>query len=91
MASSWQAFSCLEHGLHGAGPHLVVLPSAGMPLPPDGPGGRWELVQVPDPSRSAGAAPAGVLGQRREQPQLTGLGAGEGLLAGVPGIGEHGV
>jgi hypothetical protein len=34
--------------------------------------------------------PAGVLGQRHEQPQLADVGAGKVLLAGVPGIGEHG-
>ena len=33
---------------------------------------------------------AGVLGQRREEPQAIRVGAGEVLLAGVPGVGEHG-
>jgi hypothetical protein len=36
------------------------------------------------------AAPGGVFGQGREQPQATGVGAGEVLLAEVTGIGEHG-
>jgi hypothetical protein len=36
------------------------------------------------------ARPAGVFGQRREEPQLVLVGAGEALLAYVSGIGEHG-
>jgi hypothetical protein len=32
-----------------------------------------------------------VFGQRREQPQAADVGAGEVLLADVPGVGEHGM
>jgi hypothetical protein len=49
-------------------------------------GGRI-LVQVPGPLRSTPARPAGVFGQRREQPQLVLVGAGEVLLADVAGVG----
>jgi hypothetical protein len=49
-----------------------------------------ELVEVPGPFRSAGALPAGVFGQRRQQPQPAGVGAGEVVLPDVTGVGEHG-
>ena len=39
---------------------------------------------------SGRAGPAGVFGRRREQPQFVLVGAGEVLLADVPGTGEHG-
>ena len=42
------------------------------------------------PLRCAGAVPAGVFGQRCQQPQPVGVGAGEGFLADVTGVGEHG-
>jgi hypothetical protein len=61
-----------------------------MPQPPPGPGGGRKPVKVPGPLRRAGVAPAGVFGQRREQPQAAGVGAGEGLLAGVTGAGQDG-
>ena len=61
-----------------------------MPQAAGGAGGGRILVQLPGSVGLAPAGPGGVFGQRREQPQLTGVGAGEGLLAGVPGIGEHG-
>ena len=57
-------------------------------------GGGRILAEVPGPSGSAVAAPARVLarvlGQRREEPQAVGVGAGEVLLADVTGVGEHG-
>jgi len=78
-----------DHRFHGAGPHPVVLPAAGMLQAPPGAGGGRELVQVPGPLGSADAAAAGVFGQRREKPQAAGAGAGEALLADVTGAGEH--
>jgi len=79
-----------EHRFHGAGPHPVVLPAAGMLQAPPGAGGGREPVQVPGPLRGADAAADGVFGQRREKPQAVGAGTGEARLAGVPGVGEHG-
>jgi hypothetical protein len=79
-----------EHRFQGAGSQLVVLGSAGMPHAPDGPGGGRILVQVPGPLGRAPARPAGVFGQRREQPQLVLVRAGEVLLADVTGVGEDG-
>jgi hypothetical protein len=78
------------HRFRGAGPPLVVLPAAVMLQAPAGAGGGRILVQVPGPRRNAPARPAGVFGQRRQEPRRAGVGAGEVLLADVPGIGEHG-
>jgi hypothetical protein len=55
-----------------------------------GAGGGRKPGQVQRPLGSAGVARARVFSQRREQPQAVGVGAGEGLLADVAGIGEHG-
>jgi hypothetical protein len=82
-------FQLPEHWFHGAGPHLVVVAAAPMLHPPPGRGGDRELVQVQGPFRRAGAVPAGVFGQWCQQPQLVGVGAGEGLLADPTG--EHGL
>src|SRR5262245_62036811 len=79
-----------ENRFHGAGPQLVVLPSAGMPQAPDRAGGSRILVYVPGPLGRATSWPAGVFGQWREQPELVLLGASEVVLADVPGVGEHG-
>ena len=79
-----------EDWFHGAGPQLVVFTSAGMSHPPDCAGGGRILLQVPGSLGRAPAWPGGVFGQRREQPQLAGVGAGEVLLADVPGVGQHG-
>ena len=40
---------------------------------------------------ACGCAPGRVLGQRREEPQAVGVGAGEVLLADVTGVGKHGM
>ena len=79
-----------EHWFHGAGPQLVVIPAAGMAQAPGGAGGGREPVQVPGPFGGALMAQAGVFGQGREQPQAIGVGAGEVVLADIPGVGEHG-
>jgi hypothetical protein len=80
-----------EHWFHGAGAELVVVAAAGMAQAPGGAGGGRKPVQVPGPLRGALAAPGGVFGQRREQPQAVGVGAGEVLLADIPGVSQHGV
>jgi len=79
-----------EHRFHGAGPQLVIVAAAGMAQPPGGAGGGRKPVQIPGPWRGAVVAAGGVLGQGREQPQAIGVGAGEVLLADLPGVGEHG-
>jgi hypothetical protein len=79
-----------EHGFHRACPQLVVLPAAVMSRAPGGACGGRILVEVPGPSGSAALVFARVLGQRREEPQAIGVGAGEVLLADVTGAGEHG-
>ncbi len=56
---------------------------------PPGAGGGRKPVEVPGLLGGAGAVPAGVFGQRRGQPQAAGVGAGEVLLADVPGVGEQ--
>ena len=61
-----------------------------MPHAADGPGGGRILVQAPGPLGRAPARPAGVFGERREQPQLVLVGAGEVLLADVTGVREYG-
>jgi hypothetical protein len=52
-----------------------------MPHAPLSAGGGREPVQVPGPFRCAGAVPAGVLGQRGEEPQPVCVGAFEVVLA----------
>ena len=83
-----------EGWFHGAGPHLAVLFAAVMPQASRGAGGGREVVEVPGSLGRAVAVPprvfARILGQRREEPQLAGVGAGEVLLADITGIGEHG-
>jgi hypothetical protein len=84
-------FSCPNTGSTVRAANLVVVAAARMLYPPPGSGGSRELVQVQGPFRRAGAVPAGVFSQRRQQPQPVGVGAGEGLLADVTGVGEHGL
>ena len=55
----------------------------------DGTGVGRELVKVSGSSGNS-AAPGRALGQRREEPQLADIGAGEVLFADVAGVGEHG-
>ena len=61
------------------------------PTPATSPGAAMSIASVAAYVRDRwAAAAAGALGQRREQPQLVGVGAGEVLLADVAGIGKHG-
>ena len=79
------AFELPEDWFHGAGPHLVVVPAAGMLQASPGAGGGREPVEVPGPLGSAGAVPVGVFGQRREEPCAAALaGAGRAVLTRGP-------